>query len=71
MNVLSRNYAEKSNLFSPAFEQVTSIGIGCAAAFYFNYIRIVVPHPRTKFEKNDSSTIGIILQSTTIEWNKS
>lgn len=51
MNVLSRNYAAESNLFSPAFEQVTSIGSGCAAAFYFNYIRIIVPHPRKNSEE--------------------
>lgn len=57
MNILSRNYSDQldfsSSSSSSSLEQVTSIGVGCAAALYFNYIRILVPHQR---EKTDEKT---------------
>ena len=57
MNIVSRNYSDELDFSSSssALQQVTSIGVGCAAALYFNYIRILVPHEREKIDEKPKS----------------
>ncbi|CAF0970593.1 unnamed protein product [Adineta ricciae] len=49
MNILSRNYADDFQDVNRSLDerplQCTSVGEGCAAAFYFNYLKLLSPLP--------------------------